>query len=78
MTGEIQILNLVILLTLSSSRSIVILLTLASQNRPDLFLPTFTVILLSLSKTLGCKNNSNTLWQKIQEPRIVSGTSHFQ
>ena len=38
MTGEIQILNLVILLTLSSSRSIVILLTLASQNRPDLFI----------------------------------------
>ena len=38
MTGETQILYLVILLTLSSSRSIVILLTLASQNRPDLFI----------------------------------------
>ena len=38
------------------------------------------VTLLSLSKAFGCKKTIETLsvWQKIQELPIGSGTNHFQ
>ena len=35
----------------------------------------FSVILLTLGKALGAKNNPSHFWQKIQELRIGSGTS---
>ena len=41
-----------------------------------------TVALFSLSKMLGCKKQEKqskySVWQKIKEPCIRSGTSHFQ
>ena len=76
MTGDIQILKLLILLTSSSSKLIVILLKLGKSKLT--LLVCFTdfgqvkIILQSLGKTLDYKKTIPTLslQQKIQEPQL--------
>ena len=64
MSGDIQIFKLVILLTLSSLKSIVILLTLGKPNMTlivyQYYFEQVTVTLLSLGKTFGCKKQSKS------------------